>query len=120
MDVKGAKGALRLLWTDTATISEYHDYDDEDESTQQGPVAVLENVPCKLSFQSIKETSQTETAAVIAQAAKLFIDPGLDIKPGSKITIARAGRVFEFKQSGLPAVFTGHQEIILVPLGDYA
>jgi hypothetical protein len=58
--------------------------------------------------------------AALTQTAKLFCDADADIKPGSKITVSHAGRIFEFVQSGEPGVFTFHQEIMLVPFERWA
>ena len=115
------RAALRSLWLDTATITKYEDFIRPNKSTGQREIVALENEPCKLSFESLQPVNQTDTAPVLAQATKLFIDENVVIEPGSKITITRkSGKVFEFKQSGLPGIFTNHQEIQLVPYEDYA
>lgn len=118
--VNAVKTALRMLWVDLCTITEYQDYTKENKSTGQHEVPVLENEPCKLSFETLQTTNQTETAADLVQRAKLFIDETIHIKAGSKITITHCGRVFEFSQSGEAGVFTNHQEIMLIPFEDYA
>lgn len=118
MDVKAA---LRVLWTDKATITEYQDYTKENKSTGKREVPVLENEPCKLSFETLQPVNQTETAAHLVQTTKLFIDENIKVQAGSKITVTRNdGKVFEFSQSGKAGVFTNHQEIMLVPFEGYA
>ena len=118
MDVRQA---LRSMWHDTATVTEYEDYARGNGSTGQRGAIAHENEPCKLSFERLAPVAQTESVAVVAQGAKLFIDETIVIKPGSKITVTRkGGKVFEFAQSGMPGAFEHHQEIPLAPYGDYA
>jgi hypothetical protein len=119
MDVKAA---IRLLWKDRASVIEYQEYQEENKSTSHKEVIVLENELCKLSFETLKSTIQTDSAAVVVQTAKLFIDERLEIKAGSKIVVTQTatGKVFEFGQSGQAGIFENHQEIPLVPFEVYA
>jgi hypothetical protein len=118
MDVKAA---LRVLWADKATITEYEGYTRENKSTGQREIIVLKGEPCKLSFETLKPTNQTDPAATLVQVTKLFIDGKLAIKAGSKITVTRkSGEVLEFKQSGQAGLFTNHQEIPLMLFEGYA
>ena len=114
------RDALRVLWTDTCTVTEYQEYVRDNKSTGHTEVDVLTDVPCKLSFERLQTVGQTESAAELVQATKLFIDNEITIKPGSKITVYRNGRTFEYSQSGDPGVFTNHQEIPLTPFEGYA
>ena len=118
MDVRAA---LRSLWTDRATITEYEAFRRGNGSTGHRESIVLESEPCKLSFERLQATERTDAAATVLQAAKLFIDESIDIKAGSRITVTReGGRVFEFAQSGLAGIFTNHQEIPLLPFREFA
>lgn len=81
--------------------------------TKQVEVTVLANQSCKLSFDRIATTSQTDAAGIVVQTAKLFIAPEIDIKPGSKIVVTQHGRTEAYTRSGQPAYFTSHQEIQL-------
>jgi hypothetical protein len=121
--------ALKLLWTDVCTVTEFREYLKENKSSGFKEIIVYENIPCKLSFVSLQPVNQTETAAELIKKAKLFIGServklfiGNDvvIRPGSKLTVKRKNRIYEFKQSGNPAVFGSHQEIMLVPFESYA
>ena len=76
-------------------------------------VVVLENQPCHLSFESITAAIQTETAATISQAVKVFVSPDVTIKAGSKLKITQNGVTTEYTSSGVPAVYPTHQEIML-------
>lgn len=44
---------------------------------------------------------------------KLFISPDVAIKAGSKIIVTQHGRTTEYSNSGVPAVYPTHQEIML-------
>jgi len=85
----------------------------ENKSTGFQDVVVLQNQPCKLSYEKVTNTNQTESAAALIQTAKLFIAPEIQVKPGSKLTISQNGIVTEYKNSGEPAIYGTHQEIVL-------
>lgn len=105
--------AIEKMYIGNCTITEFQKVKKDNKSTGFKDVIVLENQPCKLSFSSIKSTSQTETAAMIVQTAKVMIAPEIQVKPGSKIAITQNGAITEYKNSGEPALFDTHQEIIL-------
>lgn len=44
---------------------------------------------------------------------RLFLAPEIKVAPGSKITITQNGVVGEYKNSGVPAMYDTHQEIML-------
>ena len=115
-----AKKALQILWNDKFAVTEYRKVAKPNKSTGFEEVAVLINQPCKLSFSTLQATNQTDSDAPIVQVTKLFLDDAVEIKPGSKITVQHKGRTLEFSQSGLPGVFTNHQEIVLVPFKGWA
>ena len=105
--------AIEKTYIGTCKITEYQEYTKENKSTGHKEVDVLENQPCKLSFESIAGTNQSETAAYVTQTTKLFIAPEITIKPGSKITVTQNGITKEYKNSGEPAIYSTHQEVIL-------
>ena len=106
--------AIEKMYIGTCTITEHQKVKKENKTTGFQDVIVLENQPCKLSFSSITSTSQTETAAMVVQTAKVLIAPEIQIKPGSKLTITQNGVTTEYENSGEPALFNTHQEISLV------
>lgn len=69
--------------------------------------------PCKLSFETIAATVQTDTAAALSQGTKVFLSPDVSIKAGSKLTVTQNGVTTAYKSSGVPAVYSTHQEIML-------
>lgn len=81
--------------------------------TRTEKVVVLDNQPCKLSFETITAAIQTGTAATISQGVKLFVSPDITIKPGSMLTVTQNGVTTEYTSSGVPAVYPTHQEIML-------
>lgn len=83
-------------------------------------VVVLEDTPCRLSFETIQSTSQTDVAAELVQITKLFIPPDIRIKEGSKITVIQDGVTKEYAASGTAAVYPTHQEIVLRLFERYA
>ena len=80
---------------------------------------VYEDVPCRLSVKSIPSVSQTSTVATIINVMKLFMAPEIEIEsasgvePGSKIVVTKNGRTTGYKNSGIPAVYDSHQEIVV-------
>ena len=106
--------ALESLYIGTCDIIEYVENKDPiTKITIHVPTNVFSNQPCKLSFQKINPTNQTETADSVRITAKLFISPDIVIKPGSKIVVSQNGRIFEFKNSGEPPIYGSHQEVML-------
>lgn len=81
---------------------------------------VVKNQQCRISFKTISPTNQTESNNKTSQEIKLFIAPELLIKEGSKIVITRNGRTTEYRNSGTPAIYSTHQEIILTLVKEYA
>lgn len=109
-----ARNAIESTYFGVATVIEKQKVKDErSKLTTDKPVVVLENQPCKLSFETISVAAQGETAASIKQIVKLFISPDVSIKAGSKITITQDGVTADYTYSGVPAVYATHQEIML-------
>ena len=105
---------LSILWVGRCTIYEYQSVTDPDTwQTTQKAVAVLENEPCRLSYNHEQSTNIANGAAVVSQSITLFIRSDLTIKPGSVIEITQHGVTEKFKGSGKPAVYSNHQEITL-------
>lgn len=105
---------LAILWKGKATIYEYHPTTDPDTyQTTYREVAVLEDEPCRLSYNHEQATNIQSGAAVVSQSITLFIRPDLKIKPGSVIEITQNGVTEKYKGSGQPAIYTNHQEIVL-------
>lgn len=111
--VVAVRAAIEMMYQGTCTVTEHQKVKKANKTTGFQDTIVLENQPCKLSFSNITTTSQTETAAMLVQTAKVLIAPETQIKPGSKLTITQNGITTEYKSSGEPARYATHQEIAL-------
>jgi len=112
--VSAKRKAIERLYIGTCTISEYQPVTDPvSKITKHQPVEVLTDQPCKLSFERINSINESETAAVVTQGVKLFIAPEVIIKPGSRITVTQNGATTDYQNSGEPALFSSHQQVMM-------
>ena len=127
------KAAVESLYSGTCTVTvSAPTFDEITKQTSNTVTTLFADQPCRLSFISappsdkLVATSQTlihsdtPRAHFVDQQIKLFIDPSLDIPPGSKISVTQNGVTSLFKSSGAPAVYSSHQEIELVRLDNFA
>lgn len=108
--------AIESQYKGLCTIYEYVEIEDPDTGetiVSPEPVPVHENKPCKLSKKTISAADGTEIANTIKYEPVLFINPDIEVKAGSNITITQHGVTKEFKRSGEPFVYETHQEIVL-------
>lgn len=111
---KAARRAQEATYEGICTIYECRDVTDEKTKlSSEEEVAVIEDQPCKLSFEKLNSVVQTETAAVQAQGVKLFLAPEIAVGSNSKIVVTQNGITNEYSASGIPAVYSTHQEITL-------
>lgn len=111
---RAARRAQEATYEGICTITEYHDVmDKKTKLSHEEEIAVIENLPCKLSFEKLNTVIQTETSAAVAQGTKLFISPEIMVKSNSKIIVTQNGVTEEYSASGKPAVYPTHQEIAL-------
>lgn len=119
--VKSHQDALRRLWDglcDVYTVKTIRNpANGRDEPTE---VQVLQKQPCMLSFSSISSTTEQDSTPMTQQSLKLFLDKSVAIPPGSKIVVTQKDQTNAYAQSGPPAVYSVHQEIMLVPFERYA
>lgn len=87
--------------------------DPETKISKKEPVLVNEDIPCKLSYESLSVAGVSNGAAQKAIAVKVFMAPEIEVKAGSKLVITQDGVTKEFAKSGEPGVFPSHQEIML-------
>lgn len=106
--------AIESLYTGVCSILEYKEVKDEiTKITSYEEVIILENQPCRISFKTIPVNNETETGATLHQTVKIFTSPDVVIKPGSKIIVTQNGVTTNYKNSGEPAAYSSHQEIML-------
>lgn len=109
-----ARKAQESQYSGVMTVTERHKAREErTKLTSQDDVVVLEGQPCRLSFETLKSAQQSEAAASITQAIKLFLAPEIVVRPGSKVTVTQDGFTADYKCSGVPAIYPTHQEIVL-------
>lgn len=104
--------ALEKGYIGTFTVTEHQKIIRPNHTTGFSDVDVIINQPCRLSFSSSPSATNGDVAE-INQTVKLFFAPEIKVKEGSKITVTQNGVTTEYKQSGTPAVYDTHVEIIL-------
>lgn len=104
--------ALEQGYDGTFTVTEHKKVTKPNHTTGFADVVVLVDQPCRLSFSSIKSAADGNIAE-INQTVKLFFSPDITVKEGSKITVTQNGVTTDYKQSGTPAHYPTHQEILL-------
>lgn len=128
---KPLKAAVEPLYSGICTVTATTPtFDESTKQTTNTETTLFTNKPCRLSFISAPPSdklvsnnlihSDTPRAHLADQQIKLFIDPSLDIPPGSKISVTQNSVTSLFKSSGAPAVYSSHQEIELVRLDNFA
>lgn len=106
--------AVEQLYEDVCTVYEYQSVKDEKTKlTEKKEIAVLQDLPCKISFENTAATTDKEGAAEQGISVKLFLSPDVDIKAGSKIAVTHNGETVSYSNSGVSARFFTHQEIEL-------
>lgn len=112
--VSKARKAFEKLYDGTCDIVEHKKFKNEHKQTVFKEEVVLQNIPCRLSYKTISATSDTTVnASHIEQITVLFISPDVIIKTGSKLLVKQNGRLTAYTQSGEPAVYNTHQEVML-------
>lgn len=107
---------IEALYTDVCRVFEASAYLRADGSTGFVEQCVLEDEPCRLSFDNSRRAYQTDTVSHTMQTVRLFLPPERVVRAGSRIEVRRGGRTLVYKNSGLPAVYATHQEILLEPM----
>lgn len=118
---QAARKAIEATYFGTLMVTEMQKVTDErSKLTKDEPVVILENQPCRLSFETLQTAVQSDSAATITQVTKLFVSPDISIKPGSKLTVSQDNVTTDYTCSGVPAVYPTHQEIMLELFKDFA
>lgn len=105
--------AIESTYTGKCTIVENQKVKKENKSTGFKEKEVLTDQPCKLSFEQVTSNNAGENAALVVQTAKVFLAPEIQVRPGSKLIITQNGVTVSYKNSGEPATYSSHQEIVL-------
>lgn len=115
------KKAVQRLWTGRATVTVQDGVlNPANGRTEPVERITATEVPCRISYSSVKSTEPSDEAAVVAQAVTLFIAPSVDIPEGAKITVTQNGVTADYERSGKPAVYSGHKEVPLELFKEWA
>ena len=112
-ELKQAREAIQSMWTGVCNIFRFKNSKNKYGTVVSEVKELYKNIPCRLSFKNISQTEQTESVAKTSQVVKLFIAPEVYVPPGSVIEVTQNGVTRKYKHSGISAVYTNHQEIIL-------
>lgn len=107
--------AVEKLYEDSCKVYELRSAKDEATGITEGDSWIMkhEDIACKLSYKDVTSAESTEPISKIEKAIKLFVSPDLVIKPGSKIEVMHKGETSTYQNSGIPSVYSNHQEIAL-------
>ena len=111
--LKSAREAIHSMWDGLCTAFENKKSKDKYGIVDSEKVEFCRDVPCRLSFKTISQADQTGLGANVSQVVKLFISPEVYIPPGSTIEVTQNNVTRKYRHSGISAVYTNHQEIIL-------
>lgn len=118
---KAYERALKLLWNDRCSIIAKENIKDaRTGKTKQADAIVFSELPCRLSFKTVTIPTQTDSAARTVQSTMLFLSKDVTVPPGSKIVVTHEGVEREYTQSGVPSVYSYHQEIPVELKGEWA
>lgn len=112
-ELKQAREAIQSMWTGICNIFGFKNSKNKYGTVVSEVKELYKNIPCRLSFKNISQTEQTESVAKTSQVVKLFIAPEVYVPPGSIVKVTQNGVTRKYKHSGISAVYTNHQEIIL-------
>lgn len=121
--VNAHRKALERLWKDRCSVFVKEKVTDPTTHlTDFEEKPLLQDQPCKLSFETLTSTNGDEVATA-QQVVKLFLSPDVKVPAGCKIVVTRPNdmeRTFTYARSGEPGVFSNHQEIMLEPFRGWA
>lgn len=114
---KRSRMAQESLYDATCSIFGQIDYTKPNGATAQKEGCYITDHACKVGKKTLIASNQTDAENTIVYTPQLFISPELDIRPGSKVIVTqiKAGKTImtKYEQTGVPAVYDTHQEIIM-------
>ena len=112
--VKAYSDTIRSLWTGRCAVvireSSINPKNGRNEPTES---VLTHDEPCRISFSTIKSTTENSNAELITQTTKLFISKDVEIPENSKIIVTQNGITGAYVKSGAPAIYSSHKEYIL-------
>ena len=112
MNYNVARKLIESQYDSLCDVIEYKSVKGEDNITRKKEVKVIESQKCRISFSKTNITNQSG-AAEQSIVVKLFISPDITINPGSKLVIKKGTHEETYSNSGIPARYETHQEIML-------
>jgi hypothetical protein len=112
-ELKQAREAIQSMWAGICNIFGFKNSKNKYGTVVSEVKELYKNIPCRLSFKNISQTEQTESMSKTSQVVKLFIAPEVYVPPGSIFEVTQNGVTRKYKHSGITAVYTNHQEIVL-------
>jgi len=118
---QAVRKALALLNNCTYSVLEYQEIKDSiTGKVTHKEVPTQGGLPGKISFSTVKQAQESEVNSTAQQVVKLFYEPHIEIKAGSKIVVVHKGQVYNYKNSSEPSRFESHNEILLEKFTGYA
>lgn len=113
IDLSKARKHIEKLYLDTCSVYEFQEVTDpETHMTTHELVLVYENVPCKISHH-VPQATGDGLVGSLSLSSRLICSPDLVIKAGSRIDVMRKGVTTSYSNSGEPARYFNHQEIMI-------
>ena len=82
---KAARKAIEATYFGTLTVTELQKVKNEKSKLmEESEVVVLQDQPCRLSFEKLQTAIQSESAATITQSTKVVCFPGCNHQSGVK------------------------------------
>jgi len=120
VDNAGYKRAMRMIWVDKCTVKVKRDTTTSVGRTVQSEETIVSDAPCRLSFDTVTVPEETSSAAKKVQATTLFLSNEYEIPAGSHIIVTHENVTRDYVSSGVPSVYTYHQQIPLTLKGEWA
>lgn len=116
--MKDISRQLEKLYSYTCNIFNLtHIKDDTNKRTFLKKTLIYESIPCRISYfnsSSVNYFYETDTNNKRKQFVKLILQNDIDILPGSYVTVFKnSKKIGDFKNSGVPLIYSSHQEISL-------
>lgn len=114
MEGKAYARAVKSLWKGKCTVTVRENVTNKQTGrTEAVETDIYTDEPCRISFDTAPPTGIVHGAATAQQTITLFLDPGVIIPPGSKITVTQENVTAVYSRSGKSAMYSVHQEIPL-------
>lgn len=119
----GIKDNIVKLYFGRCDIEELIEAVDERGVTVQERKLKYSDLPCRIVFGSrqgygaLRNTDKAHRTSSMIDL-RVFLDPDIDVKPGSVLSVRQGGRVYSLRCSAQAAVYRHHQEIMALP--DYS